>query len=151
MTLWLTIYQHSWFIPVTIGTPPQSFLFLGDSGSVNVAVGSTLLPPDRQRGGPKYNPSKSSTARQVDGYTYQSCFASSYCSHGLVYEDVFTVGDLTVSNMHIGVQTNNSSPSPDDSSRSGTLGLDFDKNGQTTKPQKVPSWLPAVMPLLECK
>ena len=52
-----------------------------------------------------------------------------------------------VEDQHFGVQTNNTDIGS--GQRSGTLGLDFDKNGQTTKPEKVPSWLETIMPRLE--
>ncbi|KAI1325759.1 aspartic peptidase domain-containing protein [Xylariaceae sp. FL0255] len=138
---------QDWLINVTLGTPPQSFFVFGDTGSVNLAFGSTLLPEDQQSSSPKYNPNASSTAQEVEGYTYRSCFVSGYCSEDVVFQDVFTVGDLVIDNEEFGVQTNNNKIGS--GARTGTLGLDFDHNGQTTKPNKTQSWLQNIMPRLE--
>ena len=138
-----------WYFPVEIGTPPQSFIFLGDTGSPSLAVSSTLLPKKKQKGSP-YNPNKSSTAKKVDGYTYQLCYLSGFCSSGVVYQDVFTAGGLTIDNMYIEVQTNHSGKNPT-GIRSGSIGLSFNHRGQSTKPKKVPTWLETVMPRLQSK
>jgi len=128
-------------------------MFLTDSGAPGFSVASVLLPEDEQPSGPKYDPSKSSTAKQKDGYTYALAFISGDSSSGLVYQDVVTVANLTVTDMNIEVQTHNNHNNSDSSNspRTGNLGLNFDQNGQTSKPQKVPTWLQNIMPSLNCE
>jgi aspergillopepsin I len=130
-----------------IGTPGAPFYFLGDSGAPNLSIESVLEPPAQQGDIPKYDPSKSSTAQQLQGYTYSECFGSGYCDNGVVYTDVFTIGNIAVSNMPIMVQTDNNSPS--NGIRSGNLGLNFDKQGMTTVPTRLNSYFQTIMPYLD--
>jgi hypothetical protein len=129
-------------------------MFLTDSGAPGFSVASVLLPEDEQPSGPKYDPSNSSTAKQNNGYTYALTFVSGDSSSGVVYQDVVTIANLTVTDMNIEVQTHNNhnnSNSSTSSPRTGNLGLNFDQNGQTTKPEKLPTWLQKIMPTLKCQ
>jgi aspergillopepsin I len=139
----------SWYIKAWIGTPGSPFYFLGDSGAPNLSIESTLEPPEDQGNIPKYDPTKSSTAQLMEGYTYSECFGSGYCDSGVVYTDVFTIGQIALVGMPIMVQTKNTSPS--NGIRSGNLGLNFDKKGMTTVPDRLPSYFQQIMPFLEGK
>lgn len=139
-----------WFIPAWIGTPGKQFYFLGDSGAPNLSIESTLEPKDHQGDIPLYDPSQSSTAKQLDGYTYSECFGSGYCDNGVVYTDIFTVGQIALEGMPIMVQTNNTSPTSG-TIRSGNLGLNIDPNGMTTQPNRLPTYFQQIMPYLECR
>jgi aspergillopepsin I len=96
---------------------------------------------------PKYDPTKSSTAQQIPGMTYSECFGSGYCDNGIVYRDVFTVGQIGIRGMPIMVQTNNTAKSY--GIRSGNLGLNIDRKGMTTRPNRLPTWFETVMPHLD--
>lgn len=137
----------SWYIQAWIGTPGEPFYLLADSGAPNLSIESTLLPPEAQGDVPKYDPSKSSTAQQEPGYTYSECFGSGYCDNGVVYRDVFTVGQIAVTNMHIMVQTNNTEKSY--GIRSGNLGLNIDRKGMVTEPNRLPTWFETIIPSLD--
>jgi aspergillopepsin I len=139
----------SWFIPVKIGTPPQSFLMLGDTAAPTLSVANTLLPKKLQGDNPLFNPNKSSTAKQVPGETYSITFVSGYHSNGVVFQDTFSVGDLVLQDMYIGLPTNHSDNNSGDSGRSGNLGLSFAKS-QSMVPTKEPTWLATIAPHLEC-
>lgn len=101
--------------------------------------------------GAKYDPSKSLTAKQRAGYTYELAYVSGDQSHGLVYQDVATIGDLTIQDMDIEVQTgnNHNQTGKTPETRTGQLGLSFDHTGQSSKPTQVPTWLMRVMPTLK--
>jgi hypothetical protein len=135
-----------WFIPISIGTPPQSFLVLGDAGASTLSVGSTLLPKDQQGSGPIFNVSSSSTAQRIANEVYNITFVGGGGSDGLVYTDTVTVGDLTLQNMPIGL-ANNHRDQTGDSGRSGNLGLSFAKF-QSMAPAQEPTWLATIMPQL---
>ncbi|KAL2138427.1 hypothetical protein VTI28DRAFT_6791 [Corynascus sepedonium] len=137
----------NWYIQAWIGTPGEPFYLLADSGAPNLSIESTLLPPEAQGDVPKYDPSKSSTAQQEPGYTYSECFGSGYCDNGVVYRDVFTVGQIAVTNMHIMVQTNNTEKSY--GIRSGNLGLNIDRKGMVTEPNRLPTWFETIIPSLD--
>lgn len=139
-----------WYIPAWIGTPGKQFYFLGDSGAPNLSIESTLEPKDHQGDIPLYDPGASSTAKQLAGYTYSECFGSGYCDNGVVYTDIFTVGQIAFEGMPIMVQTNNTSPT-NGSIRSGNLGLNIDPAGMTTEPKRLPTYFQQIMPYLECK
>ncbi|KAK3896474.1 aspergillopepsin I [Staphylotrichum tortipilum] len=136
-----------WYIQAWIGTPGKPFYFLGDSGAPNLSIESTLEPLSQQGNIPKYDPTQSSTAQRVPGLTYSECFGSGYCDNGVVYRDVFVVGQIGLANMHIMVQTNNNSPS--NGIRSGNLGLNFDKKGMTTSPNRLPTYFETIIPFLD--
>jgi aspergillopepsin I len=136
-------------LPAVIGTPGQAYHLLPDSGSPNLSIESVLEPKAQQGNSPKYDPSQSSAAKQLAGYTYSECFGSGYCDNGVVYTDVFQVGDIAVANMPIMVETGNNHPSDGDGRRSGTLGLNFDKNGMTTAPRRLGSYFQSIMLYLD--
>ncbi|KAH8701542.1 aspartic peptidase domain-containing protein [Talaromyces proteolyticus] len=137
----------NWYIEAWIGTPGQSFYFLADSGAPNLSIESTLEPASQQGDIPLYNPTNSSTAQLMEGYTYSECFGSGYCDNGVVYTDIFTVGQIAYEGMPIMVQTNNTSPS--NGVRSGNMGLNIDLNGMTTEPQRLPSFFQHLLPDLD--
>ena len=129
-------------------------MFLTDTGAPGFSVASVLLPDDEKPNGPIYNISASTTAKQLQGYTYSLAFVSGSSSSGVVYQDVVTVANLTVHNMSIEVQTQNNHNNSDtaaSSPRTGNLGLDFAQNGQSTKPEQLPTWLMEIMPTLSCE
>lgn len=140
---------RSWYIPVSIGTPAQNFLLLGDSGSPDLSVQSDLMPPAATGDSPLYKPDQSTSAKQLQGYTYDECFGSGYCDNGVVYTDNFQVGQVVLTGMPILVETNNTSPSS--GPRTGTLGLNHDSSGQISQPNKVTTWFAALKGYLQCK
>ena len=93
--LWagLTFLQLQYFGPITIGTPPQSFLVMFDTGSSNLWVPSSSCSVCDARSN-KYNSASSSTYQSHDEeflYAYGQGRAT-----GFLAEDVVTVGSLAV-------------------------------------------------------
>ncbi len=131
---------------LSIGTPPQTFLFLPDSGSNDFTVQSTLLPPELQSGIPIYDPTKSSTSHFVPGYTYGEFF-NNYNDTGVLYTDVVTIGGVSFSGVPICTMNHASSAS---SAQSGDVGLDLTPNLSTT-PGSVSAFLPTVRAALAGK
>jgi aspergillopepsin I len=91
----------------------------------------------------------SSTAKQMQDYSYSECFGSGYCDNSVVYTDIFAVGQIAYEGMPIMVQTNNTSPS--NGVRSGNLGLNIDPKGMSTEPKRLPSYFRHIMPFLDGK
>jgi hypothetical protein len=71
------------------------------------------------------------------------------CDNGVVYTDVFTVGQLALVGMPILAMTSSSTPSNGISS--GVLGMNFDKNGMTTSPNRLQTYFATIMPYLDGK
>ncbi len=138
---------NSWYIQSFIGTPPKPFYLLVDSGSPNLSIESTLTPKEKQGTSPMYDPSQSSTAQQLPGYTYSECYGSGYCDNGVVINDVFTIGHIGLANMPLLVRTNNSANAS--GIRTGNLGMNFDKRGMFTSPHKLPTYFESLIPFLE--
>ena len=67
----------------------------------------------------------------------------------MVFTDVVTVGGFTTGTMPISVVANESTPS--NGVRSGTMGLNFDHNGQSTVPTRLPSYFVAIKDFLSGK
>ena len=131
---------------VGLGTPPQTVYFLADTGANNVAVQSSLLPANLQSGIPIYNPTKSSTARRLPGYTYQDTY-NDYWDTGVVYNDVVTIGGVQFQNISICTMTNASRPSGANS-RAGNMGLDLTTT-MSTSPGGLKSFMYAVRSVLD--
>ncbi|KAK3898341.1 aspartic peptidase domain-containing protein [Staphylotrichum tortipilum] len=138
---------NSWYIQSWIGTPPKPFYLLVDSGAPNLSIESTLAPKEKQGDSPMYDPSQSSTAQQLLGYTYSECYGSGYCDNGVVHTDVFTIGHVGLTNIPLLVRTNNNERAT--GIRTGNLGMNFDKRGMTTSPHKLPTYFESLIPFLD--
>ncbi|UKZ61627.1 uncharacterized protein TrAtP1_002887 [Trichoderma atroviride] len=115
-------FNSLWSMPMQVGTPPQTLELLPDTGSGDFTIESDLLAASLRGTGPIYSPGSSSTARQLPGYTYSECYGSGYCDSGIVYTDVCTLGDVTVTGVPIQVVNSASSKGGD---QTGNVGLSF--------------------------
>lgn len=131
----------SWLLPVYFGNPKQLFYLLPDSGANDLGVLSTLdtALAKAKVHPPLYDPSKSSTRKLLQGYTFDQGFGSGYEWSGVVYTDRFQIGSLVIENQAIQVATKESTQSQD-GPRSGAIGFNPDPYGLSTSPKRLPNW-----------
>ena len=98
---------------LSIGTPPQSFPILPDSGADDLAILSTFLPADEQGNEALYNTSKSTTVHELSGYTYSICYGSGIVIWGDTFIDAqFVVFDYCNGQVGFANKTTTSAPRP---------------------------------------
>uniref|UniRef100_A0A8C8ZEZ2 Pepsin B n=1 Tax=Prolemur simus TaxID=1328070 RepID=A0A8C8ZEZ2_PROSS len=101
----ITNYLDSFYFgEISIGTPPQTFLVLFDTGSSNLWVPSTYCQSQACCDHNRFNPSLSSTFK-INGQTYTLSYGSGSLSVVLGYDTV-TVQDITINNQEFGLSEN---------------------------------------------
>ncbi|NXG76714.1 PEPC protein, partial [Baryphthengus martii] len=93
--------QASYFGEITIGTPPQKFLVLFDTGSSNLWVPSTYCQTAACFNHAKFNPSASSTFISSD-QSYTLSYGSGTLVVVLGY-DTLSIQNITVTNQEFGL------------------------------------------------
>ncbi|KAL4967628.1 aspartic peptidase domain-containing protein [Aspergillus stella-maris] len=137
-----------WILPVLVGGQ-QVFLNV-DTGSSDLWTASTLMPEDQQKTvtrGSVYNPNDSSTAVQVDGYTYGLSYADGSGSSGPVYRDTVNIGGAIVPNFALGVTDDLRYGDGSDGTRdtAGPVGLGFGQLN-SIRPNPQPTFMEALVP-----
>jgi hypothetical protein len=112
-----------YFIETTVGTPPQEFTVVPDTGSSNLWIYSSSCHAIPCFYHPKFDAAKSSTYK-ADGQAFDILYGSGGVK-GTVGEDVARIGDIT-STMKFGEITSVSGASFYASKMSGILGLAYD-------------------------
>lgn len=138
------MYAFSWWITITVGTPPQPLTVMVDTGTVDLSLMSTFINPIQRGPAPVYAPERSNTAILVQGYTWFQQYAGSAPNMGYVVQDTVRVGGITLTDFTFEVDNVTVLPLITGPPY-GNLGLDPDLNGQPTKPKRVPGWLQTVM------
>ncbi|XP_032737350.1 pepsin B-like [Lontra canadensis] len=97
-----TNYLNSYYFgEISIGTPPQNFLVLFDTGSSNLWVPSTYCQSQACSNHNTFNPSSSSTYRN-NGQTYTLCYGSGSLTVLLGYDTV-NVQNIVIKNQLFGL------------------------------------------------
>jgi len=126
-----TEYDSEYLCPVKIGTPGVTLNMDFDTGSSDLWVFSTELPSSESTGHTLYNPSKSSTAKLLSGYSWDISYGDGSGASGNVYTDTVSIGASTVTSQCVEPAQSVSSEFVSDTS-DGLVGLAFDSINTVT-------------------
>ncbi|KAA8907996.1 aspartic endopeptidase Pep1 [Sphaerosporella brunnea] len=138
--------DNEYLCPVTIGGQTLNLDF--DSGSSDLWVFSTSTPSSEQQSHTIYNPAKSSTFKELNGFTWQISYGDGSGASGTVGTDTVTVGGLTVKNQAVELATAVSSEFVTDSANNGLLGLAW-SNLNTVEPTQQQTFFANAGPQLQ--
>ncbi|XP_010755393.1 gastricsin [Larimichthys crocea] len=113
----------TYYGPITIGTPPQSFLVLFDTGSANLWVDSIYCNTQACNAHTKFNPQQSSTYSANGRNFYLPYGAGSL--YGIFAYDTVNVGGIVINNQEIGLSTNEPGQTFAVAKFDGILGLSY--------------------------
>ncbi|KAJ8613711.1 hypothetical protein MRB53_036853 [Persea americana] len=126
-------YDESYLCPVTLGGQILNLDF--DTGSSDLWVFSTELPSSESSGHTLYSPSKSSTAKQLSGYSWKISYGDGSGASGNVFADKVVIGSVTATSQAVEAATSVSSTFAQDTANNGLVGLAF-SSINTVTPQK---------------
>ncbi|KAI9824639.1 MAG: hypothetical protein M1819_000840 [Sarea resinae] len=133
--------DSEYLVPVSIGTPAQTFNLDFDTGSADLWVWSTELPSSvtsSASGHNIYNPSKSSTYKKVSADSWKISYGDGSSASGTVGTDNVTIGGLTIKNQAIEL-ANTLSTEFQQGAGDGLLGLAWGSiNTVSPKPVQTP-------------
>ncbi|XP_037622999.1 gastricsin-like [Sebastes umbrosus] len=113
----------TYFGAISIGTPPQSFQVLFDTGSANLWVDSVYCNTQACNTHTKFNPQQSSTYSRKGQSFYLPYGAGSL--YGVFGYDTVNVGGIVINNQEIGLSTNEPGQNFVVAKFDGILGLSY--------------------------
>ncbi|KAI9764090.1 MAG: hypothetical protein M1840_008895 [Geoglossum simile] len=117
--------------PVTIGG--QTFLMNFDTGSSDLWVFSTQMPPDQTVGHALFDPSKSTAFQPLEGHEFSIRYGDGSFAKGIVGTDTVEIGGTIVQTQAVELATNVSTSFVAEPAAQGLVGLAFSKLN-TVKP-----------------
>ncbi|XP_056272429.1 gastricsin-like [Pseudoliparis swirei] len=108
---------------ISIGTPPQSFQVLFDTGSANLWVDSVYCNTQACNAHTKFNPQQSSTYQRKGQSIYLPYGAGSL--YGVLGYDTVNVGGIVIDNQEVGLSTNEPGQVFEVAKFDGILGLSY--------------------------
>lgn len=132
-------YDIQYLTPIQIGNPAQTLNVDFDSGSSDLWVFSSQTPADSVQGQAVYDPTKSKSAKEVNGASWQITYGDKSSSSGVVYRDTVTVGNVTVTSQAVEAATTVSSQFSRDANNDGLFGLAF-STLNTVHPKQELTW-----------
>ncbi|XP_078276605.1 gastricsin-like [Rhinoraja longicauda] len=119
----LNYMDNTYYGPITIGTPPQSFQVLFDTGSSNLWIDSIYCSSQSCSNHPKYDPRRSSTFT-TNRQTFQMSYGSGSLSGFFGYDTVDVAG-ISIPNQEFGVSQNEPGSTFYYAKFDGILGLSY--------------------------
>ncbi|KAG0377672.1 hypothetical protein BGX24_005674 [Mortierella sp. AD032] len=116
-----------WVAAMSIGTPPQNFSVVFDTGSSDVWVTSTECKSEKCNSHRRFDPAHSSTFRQ-DSRQWAINYADKSRAQGLLGVDEFIIAGIKVSNQTFGLASINTGPDPTEKVVDGMMGLGFESD-----------------------
>jgi hypothetical protein len=141
--------DNRWYIPISIGTPPQTLLLTPDLSAPDLTVESTLIDSSMRGNVPIYNPSASTSAIVLSGYNFDQQYANGKAYSGVYIQDTAKVGGLTLSNFVF--QAANTTNTKITGSPNGIFGMNTDPHALQVKPEKIPRFFRQIMNYLNRK
>ncbi|OJJ65017.1 hypothetical protein ASPSYDRAFT_54389 [Aspergillus sydowii CBS 593.65] len=136
----------SFVSPITIGD--QKLVVTFDTGSSDVWVVNTRLPNASTEGHTAYDPSKSSSFKEMKGSRFNITYGDDSYAFGGVGTDTINVGGVTVTGQSIGLPTEVAPSILSDTHSNGLVGLGF-SSINTVKPKKQKSFFETVAEVLD--
>ncbi|KAL1969687.1 hypothetical protein VTN77DRAFT_8240 [Rasamsonia byssochlamydoides] len=119
--------------PITVGG--QTLVMDFDTGSSDLWVFNTQLSKAAQQGHTIYDPAKSSTFKQLEGFTFNISYGDGSSASGNVGTDTVNIGGAIVEKQAVELATEVSESFIEDTSSNGLVGLAFSKLN-TVQPQQ---------------